>query len=34
MYSADKGSQIAKDGFENEKNIIKKFNNWETDSDA
>jgi hypothetical protein len=28
MHSAEKGSQIAKDGFENEKDIIKKFNNW------
>ena len=34
MHSAEKGSQIAKDGFENEKDIIKKFNNWEIDSDA
>ena len=28
------GSQTAKDGFENENDIIAKFNNWKTDNDA
>ncbi len=34
MNSAEKGSQIAKDGFKNEKDIVNKFNNWEKDFDA
>lgn len=29
-----KGSIIAKEGFKNEKDIINKFNNWKTDTDA
>ena len=29
-----KGSQIAKEGFKNEKNVVNKFNNWQTDKDA
>jgi hypothetical protein len=29
-----KGSQTAKDGFQNEKDIVTKFNNWEKDKDA
>lgn len=28
------GSQIAKDGFENEEDIIRKFNNWKHDEEA
>ena len=31
---AKKGSQIARDGFQNEKDVVRKFNNWETDKDA
>lgn len=34
MHSIDKGSQIAKDGFNNEDDIIKKFNNWKVDIEA
>lgn len=29
-----KGSQTAKDGFQNEKDIVNKFNNWTNDKDA
>lgn len=29
-----KGSQIAKNGFKNEKEVAKKFNCWKTDADA
>jgi len=29
-----KGSQTAKDGFKNEKDIVSKFNNWENDDEA
>tara|TARA_B100000795_G_C22775668_1_gene429892 strand:- start:1024 stop:1770 length:747 start_codon:yes stop_codon:yes gene_type:complete len=29
-----KGSQTAKNGFQNEKDIVTKFNNWEKDKDA
>lgn len=29
-----RGSQTAKDGFKNEEDIIKKFNNWKKDKDA
>lgn len=29
-----KGSQTAKDGFKNEKDIVNKFNNWKKDTDA
>lgn len=32
--SAEKGSKTAKEGFENEKFVARKFNNWENDSDA
>ncbi|WP_454245324.1 hypothetical protein [Psychroflexus sp. MBR-150] len=28
------GSQIAKNGFKNEKDIVKKFNNWKQDEEA
>ncbi len=28
------GSNTAKNGFKNEKDIVKKFNNWKTDEDA
>jgi R.HinP1I restriction endonuclease len=28
------GSKTAKQGFQNEKDIVSKFNNWKTDSDA
>lgn len=31
---AELGSRTAKNGFQNEKDIQEKFNNWETDSDA
>lgn len=34
MHSIEKGSQIAKDGFNNEDEVAKKFNNWETDSES
>ena len=29
-----RGSQTAKDGFKNEKDIVKKFNNWKKDKTA
>jgi hypothetical protein len=29
-----KGSKIAKDGFQNEKDVVNKFNNWQDDYDA
>lgn len=29
-----KGSQTAKDGFSNESDVVKKFNNWQIDVDA
>ncbi|GAI39294.1 unnamed protein product, partial [marine sediment metagenome] len=28
------GSHTAKSGFQNEDDVINKFNNWETDEDA
>ena len=31
MISIQKGSQTAKDGFRNEKDIVNKFNNWRND---
>lgn len=36
VYTMDsiKGSEIAKKGFENEKYVVNKFNNWKTDEDA
>ena len=34
MSLVDRGSQTAKDGFKNEEDIIKKFNDWEKDKDA
>ena len=33
-HSIDKGSQIAKDGFRNEDEVVEKFNNWQTDSES
>ena len=33
-HTSDFGSQIAKNGFKNEKDVISKFNNWEVDKDA
>jgi len=33
-HSQEKGSKIAKDGFQNEKDIIQKFNNWKYDTIA
>ena len=33
-HSIDKGSQIAKDGFKNEDEVVEKFNNWHTDSES
>ena len=29
-----KGSQIAKNGFKNEKDVVNKFNSWKTDKDG
>jgi len=29
-----RGSQTAKDGFKNEDDIIKKFNNWKQDKES
>ena len=34
MDLIDKGSQTAKDGFANEKDIVEKFNNWQEDGEA
>ena len=34
LMDAEKGSKIARDGFKNEKDVVWKFNNWETDKDA
>ncbi|TNE32807.1 type II restriction endonuclease [bacterium] len=34
MNLIEKGSQTAKDGFRNEDDIVRKFNNWKTDKDA
>ncbi|HED08524.1 MAG TPA: type II restriction endonuclease [Ignavibacteria bacterium] len=34
MDLVERGSQTAKDGFKNEKDIVKKFNNWKKDTDA
>jgi hypothetical protein len=34
MNLAERGSQTAKDGFRNEDDIVKKFNNWKKDKDA
>lgn len=31
---AQKGSQTAKNGFRNEKDVVEKFNNWQSDEDA
>lgn len=33
-YLVELGSRTAKNGFENEKEIAEKFNNWQEDSDA
>lgn len=33
-HSIEKGSQIAKDGFKNEDEVVEKFNNWQTDSES
>lgn len=33
-HSVKKGSQIAKNGFKNEREICDKFNSWENDKDA
>ncbi len=33
-HSIDKGSQIAKDGFKNEDEVVEKFNNWQTDLES
>ena len=33
-HTIDKGSQIAKDGFKNEDEVVEKFNNWQTDSES
>ncbi|MCK4663492.1 MAG: hypothetical protein KAT68_11545 [Bacteroidales bacterium] len=34
MDLIQKGSQTAKNGFKNEKDIVNKFNNWKKDNDA
>ncbi len=34
MNAIEKGSQTAKNGFRNEEDIIKKFNDWKKDSEA
>lgn len=34
MNLVERGSQTAKDGFRNEDDVIKKFNNWKKDKDA
>jgi hypothetical protein len=34
MNLIERGSQTAKDGFRNEDNIVKKFNDWKKDKDA
>ena len=34
MNLAERGSQTAKDGFRNEDDVIKKFNDWKIDNDA
>lgn len=34
MNLVERGSQTAKDGFRNEDDIVKKFNNWKSDKDA
>lgn len=34
MDLVSKGSQIAKNGFKNEDDVVKKFNNWKKDVDA
>ena len=34
MNLAERGSQTAKDGFRNEDDVIKKFNDWKIDKDA
>jgi hypothetical protein len=33
-HSIDKGSQIAKNGFRNEDEVVEKFNNWQNDSES
>ena len=34
MNLIEKGSKTAKNGFQNEKDVVNKFNNWENDDDA
>ena len=34
MDLVERGSQTARDGFKNEDDIVKKFNNWKNDEDA
>ena len=34
MNLVERGSQTAKDGFKNEDNIVRKFNDWKKDKDA
>jgi len=34
MDLVERGSQTAKDGFKNEEDIVKKFNDWKKDKDA
>ncbi len=34
IMDAEKGSEIAREGFQNERDVVSKFNNWETDEDA
>ena len=34
MNLEERGSQTAKDGFKNEDDIVRKFNDWKKDKDA
>ncbi len=34
MDLVEKGSQIAKGGFKNKNDVVRKFNDWENDKDA
>ncbi|MDD2191374.1 MAG: hypothetical protein PHO12_02355 [Bacteroidales bacterium] len=34
MNLVERGSRTAKDGFRNEDDIIRKFNNWSNDNEA
>ncbi len=34
MNTVERGSQTAKNGFRNEDDIVRKFNDWKNDKDA